>query len=190
MTRTPAEAIAWAQNQSEHGPRVHEGMCLKMVRTALDVPAKYLRAIDAWDHAEHRRGGGIVPPVGVPVFWRGGHTGAGHVALSAGNGYVWSTDWKRNGYFDKAAIADITRDWHETYLGWTEDLNAVPVYKTTEPKPVAKPSLREALQAVCDAYDESSVRGARALLADASDHNTGTRLSRIRAAAVQLRGMS
>lgn len=98
-------------------------LCLKFVRTVLGAPGGVADA-----RAAYRMGGGAaasdtvdVPPPGVPVYW---DTGAhGHVALSAGSGYVWSNDIRRKGGIDLVPISEITNTWHAPYLGFQTTLN-------------------------------------------------------------------
>ncbi len=66
------------------------------------------------------------PPRGVPVWWTGGTHG--HVAISAGNGYVISTDWPRRGTVGRVSIATLTDSWNKKYGGWSEDINEVHVF--------------------------------------------------------------
>lgn len=158
MTATPEQAIAAARNQSEHGPRIDRwlgvgtftGWCLKAVRTCYGVDAHDFTpnngrdplAIEAFDDAAHKHPVGSTQtlsiPRGVPVFWRGGSTGAGHIAISAGDGFCWSTDILRPGFFDKVPVSLIAEKWGLTLVGWTEDLNGVRVW--TPPAPLPPPS--------------------------------------------------
>jgi hypothetical protein len=146
MTNTPEQAIAVARDQSENGPRIDRwlgvstyiGWCLKAVRTCYDVDAHDFTASngrdplahEAYDYAAHKHPttDPHAIPRGVPVFWRGGSSGAGHIAISTGDGGCWSTDIERNGYFDRVPIASIGTKWGMTLLGWTEDLNGVRVW--------------------------------------------------------------
>ena len=57
------------------------------------------------------------PPAGALVFWSVGRYG--HVAISAGDGTCFSTDFRRTGKVDRVRIADITKGWGARYLGWS-----------------------------------------------------------------------
>lgn len=104
-------------------------LCLKFVRTVLGVGAKAPRAIDAWNAAgSSHQHGYYNPPAGVPVFWSGGSSGAGHIALADGKGNVWSSDIRRSGQVDLVPISEIHAKWGLTLLGWTDTLNGVSVY--------------------------------------------------------------
>jgi len=105
------------------------GMCLKFVRTRYPVAVKYPHAASAWSRTKLRRTG--TPPAGAPVWWTGGSRGYGHVAISAGGGYCYSTDIPGRGRVGKIAISALTRSWGQTYRGWSEDINDVRVMTAT-----------------------------------------------------------
>jgi hypothetical protein len=121
VVNTPARSLARAKTLS-HGSAIWGGLCLKFVRTSLNIPAHFPSAKAAWEgtsiHSRHMRG---VAPKGVPVFFKIGQFW--HVVLSAGNGYCWSTDIKRSGLPDLVPISLITKRWGAQYLGWTDTLN-------------------------------------------------------------------
>jgi hypothetical protein len=137
--RVGSAAVAFALKEHKAPSRFWRsakghGLCLQFARTALDVPAKYGSAVIAWSHvARADRHGGVHPPPGVPVFWRIG--AFGHVAVSAGGGYVWSTDILHRGRVDKVRISYLTARWGATYLGWAETLNDRRVYTGTAKVP-------------------------------------------------------
>lgn len=136
MARAGMDAVAWASKQVAEPSRSWEGWCLMFVRSAFGVSAVHPSAEKAWYATERRRGTSTTPPPGVPVWWTNGRHG--HVALSAGGGYVYSNDILRRGKIDKVSIAYITRTWGQTYRGWTEDINGVRVY--SPPPPPAAPA--------------------------------------------------
>ena len=121
--RNPSAALNMAQSTSSFDT----GMCLRFVRTMFGVPAKYRTAAIAWGATKHRHTS--VPPAGVPVWWTGGRRGFGHVAVSAGDGFVISTDCPSRGRVGKVAIKAITQGWGQTYRGWSEDINDVRVFQ-------------------------------------------------------------
>lgn len=152
--RLGSAAVAAALREHKSPSRVWlsaqgNGLCLQYTREMLGVPAKYASAIIAWTHvAKADRHGGAEPPPGVPVFWRVGRWG--HVALSAGGGYVWSTDILRKGKVDKVRISYLSRKWGADYLGWGETLNGKRVYtaaaKVPRQRPVYVEHIRESAQ--------------------------------------------
>jgi hypothetical protein len=135
MTRSPTAAADFAKSQSHRGVIWRVGVCLKFTRTCFGVSSRYLTASSAYAHAQHRHSTGT-PPRGVPVWWTGGSRGFGHVAVSDGGGYCWSTDVLRAGRVDRVKISHITNAWNLPYRGWSEDINGVRVYT-----PVALPNL-------------------------------------------------
>lgn len=115
------------------------GECAKAVRTAYALPVSAwgkvpTTAAGAW-HAAHKTHSWYNPPVGVPVFWLGGSTGAGHVAIADGLGNVLTTDFGPNGYIGDGEtrvvpIADIAKhDPALEYVGWAEDYLGAVVYE-------------------------------------------------------------
>jgi len=129
------KAAQWAQDQSAHGPKFGTGWCLLKCRTAFGVNVIVNNAALSWrtNKRTHPTTDPLSIPAFVPVYWTGGSDGDGHIAISIGNGWCWSTDIKRNGYFDKVKIADIAKVWPKLRLvGWSEDLNGVTVYEAAK----------------------------------------------------------
>lgn len=126
--RTGQDAIAWARAESTHRTRNWTGMCLKFTRMCFNVMSKYPSAEQAYYHTKYRHTS-WPPPKGVPVWWTNGRFG--HVAISTGDGWCYSTDYARTGYVDNVPIASITSNWGQNYRGWSEDINGVRVW---EPK--------------------------------------------------------
>lgn len=140
MTRpaTVEAAVAAARNQSAHGPRFGDGECKQRVRELYNVPSDGAQTASiAWTRTDHKHTAAAVGgldhiPRGALVWWTGGTplrnypAGAGHVALSAGGGWCWSTDIRRTGYFDKVLISSIARTWPRLrWAGWSEDIDGV-----------------------------------------------------------------
>jgi cell wall-associated NlpC family hydrolase len=138
----PPHRITWpgvaaARDQSRLGgvpgnpdaPNPGTGWCLMFVRLCYGIPPKYADATSAWVGAQHRHqvSDPQAIPRGYPVFWLGGSSGHGHVAVSAGDGHCWSTDVKRPGMMDRVPIAFIRDHWGLQLVGWAEDLNGVKV---------------------------------------------------------------
>lgn len=127
LVRAGAGAISWARGQVVHRSRSWTGMCLMFVRMSFNVGSRYPSAENAWGHTE-RRHTSWPPPPGVPVWWTNGRFG--HVVLSAGNGWCYSTDFLRTGRVDKVRINTITSAWGQHYRGWSEDINGIHVYRS------------------------------------------------------------
>lgn len=126
---TPAmgvQACHRAREQAQHGPTAQAGMCLSMVVDAYQVHHGVPDAIASWRMAVHKHRApatGAAIPRGWPIYWSGGSAGHGHIAISAGGGFCWSTDIKRPGRFDLVRVERIRDQWGLTLLGWTNDLN-------------------------------------------------------------------
>lgn len=125
VTQRGKAAIRWASNRSTYPTR----RCIVFVRTALKVPGRYGTPRIAFANARHRHHSDFTKiPAGVPVF-TAGRTAPGHVVLSLGNGKIRSTDWPRPGRVGTVSLARFLRTWNHRYLGWSEDLNGVRVWR-------------------------------------------------------------
>lgn len=76
-----------------------------------------------------------VPP-GVACYWSGGAHDNGHAAVSAGNGWLYSTDLPYMGRVGKVPITEPHTRWGLTFLGYATVMNG---YTLTDP-PVVAPS--------------------------------------------------
>lgn len=63
--------------------------------------------------------GDMGAPAGSLMFWQGGSNGYGHVALSDGQGGIYSTDISGAGTVSHVPASDISQKWGMGYLGWT-----------------------------------------------------------------------
>lgn len=120
-------AVNWGANQHYHPTRDWTRDCLMFVRSSFGVPAKFGSAYLGYLHTD-RRHTSWPPPKGVPVWYRGPGP-AWHVALSIGDGTCWSNDYVRRGRIDRVGILTIARGWGAPYLGWSEDINDVRVWR-------------------------------------------------------------
>lgn len=141
--RTGEAAISWGRNQITNPTQSWERLCLKFVRSCYGIPAKYADAGKAWDNAKHKHPtrDPMSIPRGVPVFFETPGT-ADHIVLSLGNGLCLTNDWSAPGKISVARIADIAARWGQL-LGWTEDLNGVPVYSPPATPVPEKPAAAE-----------------------------------------------
>lgn len=136
--RTPEEAVDMANNWRIRQLYFGVGQCLRVIRQTYSVPSKYPTASSSWVAADHKHfaSRGTDVPRGPPVWWTGGSSGAGHVAISCGGGVCISTDWKSPGRLAYAHIDDITALWNLNFKGWTREINDVVVWmppQTTHP---------------------------------------------------------
>jgi|SRR5262245_29468470 len=106
------------------------GFCLRWVRERYGIDARYGSAAVAWRYAKDRRTS-QPPPRGFPVFYLGGPGGFGHVAISAGGGWIYTTDLPTPGRVGRVSWIEPARQWGHTYAGWTYDLNGVSVWCRT-----------------------------------------------------------
>ena len=57
------------------------------------------------------------------MYWTGGSSGYGHIAISLGNGKVRSSDAGGSGSVATVPLGSIARDWHLDYAGWADSIN-------------------------------------------------------------------
>lgn len=122
VVQTANEAVANADAYGTCEP----GMCLKYVRTWLEIPSSAADAIGAWNAAAHKHPGDKHPPKGAPVFWKSGAGGSGHGHIALVRGSVMrSTDIPSSGKVGNDDGSWPRIHWGQTYLGWAEDLNGI-----------------------------------------------------------------
>lgn len=119
----------WARIRANKtdGQRNH---CLLNVRQAYGIAGKYPTAYAAWLGAGGHDGANthyaLTPVRGSVVFWSGGSSGAGHVAIVEDSTHCWTTDWNgKRGQWTLIKISDVARVWGLHYVGWSETLNGV-----------------------------------------------------------------
>lgn len=54
-------------------------------------------------------------PLGACHYWDGG---AGHTAIEAGNGKIWTNDLGVDGKITLEPFADVARKWGKNWIGW------------------------------------------------------------------------
>lgn len=99
-----------------------EGQCLKFSRTCAGAPGGVFDANAAWSNAKFKHYSGFAPR-GTFVFLRGGTHG--HVMVSQGEAWDYSTDFRRIGRVNLIPQGDIVAGWGMPVRGWTEDINGV-----------------------------------------------------------------
>ena len=113
--RTPAESVSAARGTRRCRPK----KCLNFVMRWLAARPAGLPDANAALQAARNLRHDPHPPPGVPVYIKGSRFG--HVALSTGNGKIWSTDWPAPGLCSEVAITTLCRTWGRTYAGWSTD---------------------------------------------------------------------
>jgi hypothetical protein len=129
IAESGGEAVANARRFTGYPP----GYCLKFVRAeAWQIGSLYGSAIDAWYGAVHRHPGDRHPPLGAPMFYSGGQYG--HIVIDTDTGRMRSTDCEYSGQVSETDTDWPVRNFGQTYLGWTSDLNGIelPVGKKEE----------------------------------------------------------
>lgn len=113
-----AGALKFAE---EHvGTNAYDHMCEKSVENAYGKTGVFPSARDAYLTASHS--GSLrndpVPPAGAMVYLKGNKT-YGHVALSAGDGYIYSSGI--GGKYEKVKLSDMPKQWgpEGAYLGYS-----------------------------------------------------------------------
>lgn len=116
---SPTQAVQKALSTTRNAV----GMCDKWVASYYGYSSSgYATAITHWNSipASEKHPGDTNAPAGALVFWSGGSTGAGHVALSLGGGKIVSTDYPRSGITSTTTIDAISNGWGEHYQGWSK----------------------------------------------------------------------
>ena len=120
--RSVDQAIAWLDNEVAHGLPIWPRRCLAMCARAYGLAGSgTFFAIDIWSQmpTDMRHTGKVNIPTGALLLYNTGSR-AGHIAIYAGNGYVYSTDIKRFGHVDKVRFTDLLDGpWHLKWVGWT-----------------------------------------------------------------------
>lgn len=116
LPMSPAEALRRAADTSSWQP----GMCENFVASMYGAVGLggYGSAADQWAGipGDLKHSGTDAPP-GALVFWGGGY---GHVAISAGGGYVYTTDFSGDGKVSLVKASDITAGWGKPVSGWSQ----------------------------------------------------------------------
>jgi len=109
------------------------GWCLQYVRQAFNLPAAYPTATAAWNASTSKHRDRLFPRgVWFAVWFALANEPAGHVALMAPDGSVYSTSDLGNKPHHHPDLSDLMNfyeryDMRLTYLGWTEDVAGYPV---------------------------------------------------------------
>jgi hypothetical protein len=115
---TAAQAIANAQKVTSWAV----GRCDEFVARMYGFGSSgYATAVANWQQTPGslKHAGDWNAPAGSLMYWSGGSTGAGHVALSLGNGNIISTDAHALGSVGTIPARTPTDKWGHPYLGWT-----------------------------------------------------------------------
>lgn len=114
---TADQAIARAKSVKSYAV----GMCDRFVAQMYGYSSSgYSTAVANWKAtpASLKHSGDWNAPAGSLMYWGGGSTGAGHVAISLGNGSIISTDATGPGVVGQVSARTPTDKWGHPYLGW------------------------------------------------------------------------
>jgi len=109
------------------------GWCLQYVRQAFGLPARHPTATAAWEASTSKHRDRNFPKgAWLPVWFSLANEPAGHVALMAPDGTVFSTSDLGSVPHQHLDLSDLMNyyaryDMTLTYLGWTEDVAGYPV---------------------------------------------------------------
>lgn len=120
--RTPAQALAYAANVLNQG---YNGYCLAHVQDSYGANAVDPTAIAAWRNSPTKHAGYPTIP-GLPIYFSGGNTPYGHVALWAGPDTMYTTD-SGVGHPHYDSISKWINQYGYTYLGYTLDIERQPI---------------------------------------------------------------
>jgi hypothetical protein len=125
------------------------------------IEARYPDASTAWRNTNDRHPGDKTDvPRGAAVYWTGGSSGFGHIALSLGNGMVRSTDAGGSGRIATVAIDWVQQHWGLPYAGWAWDINEVTILHRVPKPPEVDTNwerTRQALLVVLNSEDAKKV---------------------------------
>lgn len=126
------KAVRICRARAATGEAIWHNLCQKGTRTALEAPGGAPSAKAAWvelagSGKRRKYNPEHPPPEGVPVYFKL-DTPYWHAAISAGGGFIWSTDILRRGCYDKVSIGYLERRWHARCLGWTTYCNGKRVW--------------------------------------------------------------
>jgi hypothetical protein len=120
----PNAAVNWANSQI--GKNDYDHYCERFFENAYGKTGNYASARDYYNSAakSNTLQTGTIPPAGAAVFFRG-NPQFGHIALSAGNGYVISSGI--GGKVEKVKISDMGKLWgaEGAYTGWADPVGGL-----------------------------------------------------------------
>lgn len=96
------------------------GMCDNFVANMFGYQnSGFVTAVDHWQAtpSADKHPGDMAAPAGALMFWGGGQ---GHVAISDGQGNIYTTDTPSPGIVSKVPADYPTTKWGKAYLGWAQ----------------------------------------------------------------------
>lgn len=144
------DGLATLQRANEH-TAWRSGYCLEFVANMFaphgfvsDHVGTYANAAIAREHTPYERRYNGTPPAGSVCYFTNGNR-PGHIAISAGNGYVRSTDKLYAGQVATVSIDDIVHSWGgRPFAFWSDWLMGHSIqnlaYNHPSPAPAAAPA--------------------------------------------------
>ena len=136
--RNPQQAVAWAKSLATGDDTGLSGLCDHFVALAYGWGhSGDMYALKTWLNALEKHPGDRFAPLGAFMVWsrRGPGVNMGHIALSAGNGMVVSTDVPGHGQVGVVPLAWFGKHWPSfEYLGWCQPMLAHPTAPISRPK--------------------------------------------------------
>ncbi|WP_371590924.1 transglycosylase SLT domain-containing protein [Streptomyces sp. NBC_00470] len=118
--RSAAGAVNFMKKQDASNAGGWGHYCLKSVDDAWQSSGRSGTAKQAAAMVKKKHKGGT-PPVGAPVYWPG-LSQWGHIALSAGGGKIYTTDYPTYGQIGLTSIKNLSKQWGDSNWFWSEDL--------------------------------------------------------------------
>lgn len=163
-TRETPATLKWLRDEHDNPTQSWYRYCLKLTRTARDIPSRDATAYSAWVKAQdkHPLDAGVnwhIVPRGAPLFYKGNpYTDGviyGHVATywgwsKARGPLCWSNDVFIAGKINMVHPLWFLSHWGHSLLGWAGDINGVKVplkMPGTGPSPVGAVSIHQVVNA-------------------------------------------
>lgn len=133
-------AVSWARQWV--GRQAFQDKCLALARSAWGASGMGGTAAQAWGRiagTQYAHSDGSAPPVGAAVYFTGGGTGAGHVAIVSkyvnGQAYIITNDYPHRGVVGEVPLSDLMRSWKNLhYQGWGSSINGTVMNLGAPPK--------------------------------------------------------
>ena len=135
--RNAAQAVAWAKTLITGKDTGLAGLCDHFVGLAYGWGhSGDATALKTWQNSPQQHKGDTKPPLGALVCWSyNGPHAPGHIAISAGNGMVISTDVPGHGQVGCVPLSWFKKHWPSfTYLGWIQPQFKAPAAPVSKPK--------------------------------------------------------
>jgi len=137
--------------------RCEAGQCLKYVRQTFGLPGGYPTATAGWNASPTKHRDQDFPPgVWLPLWFSLSGEPAGHVVLRSPDGSIYSTSDYSTIPHHHPSLSDLMRYYAKygmilNYLGWTEDVQDIPIVTPITISPESTTVLEDILATLTDA---------------------------------------